>query len=149
MDHLQRPELNKGTIDFIVGEDYWASHPPKGLTTPYFAIEPPHTGAKAPQPMNFLFAFDVSHEAVECGLLRTACTALLTVLYGVRTTDGDTIEPCFPPGSQVAILTFDRTIQFYNLSVRHCAWFKLAFTLSRPCALPWLGFDFWTMMQSG
>ncbi len=31
MDHAQIPELNRGTVDFVVAEDYWTQHPPKSI----------------------------------------------------------------------------------------------------------------------
>ncbi|KAJ7269654.1 sec24-related protein [Mycena rebaudengoi] len=108
MDHLQRPELNRGTVDFAVPDDYWATNPPQRLSMPYFSIEPPPSGPRKPQPMNFVFAFDVSNDAVQSGLLHAACTALQDILFGVHA--------CFPPKSQLAILTFDRTLHFHDLS---------------------------------
>ncbi|TFK72464.1 hypothetical protein BDN72DRAFT_326010 [Pluteus cervinus] len=116
LDQLQRPELNRGTVDFAVGEEYWASHPPATLTNPYYSIEPLPSGAKPPSPMNFVFAIDVSSDAVRCGALKAICSTLLAILYGGDTIDGDNIEPCFPPGSRLAVLTFDQTIHFYDLS---------------------------------
>lgn len=115
LDHLQRPELNKGTVDFAVPEEYWASHAPERLSMPYYSIEPHPTGSRKPAPMNYLFAFDVSHESVQSGFLRTACASLRTVLFGSE--DGR-IAPCIPRDSKIGILSFDRAIHFYDLSVR-------------------------------
>jgi hypothetical protein len=114
LDRLQRPELNKGTVDFIVPEDYWASPPPLSLTRSYSSIEPSSSVPRKPQSMNYLFAFDVSLEAIHSGFLQTACNSLREMLYG-RADDG--IEPCFPAESHVAIVTFDKSLYFYNLSV--------------------------------
>ncbi|KII87811.1 hypothetical protein PLICRDRAFT_690689 [Plicaturopsis crispa FD-325 SS-3] len=113
LDHLQRPELNKGTVDFIVSEEYWALHPPPRLSQPYFTTEPQPSGSRAPQPLQYVFALDVSSESVQSGFLATACEALRTILYG---STEPLVEPCFPLQSRVAIITYDRALHFYNLS---------------------------------
>ncbi|KAI0642552.1 sec24-like protein [Trametes meyenii] len=113
LDHLQRPELNKGTVDFTVSEEYWAPNPPPHIRPLYYSVVPsPTSGVRKPQPMDYVFAFDVSQEAVRSGFLRTACAALLESLFG----DGESIPSCFPQACRVAILAFDQTLQFYNLS---------------------------------
>lgn len=115
LDHLQRPELNKGTVDFAVSEEYWTPQPPPSIRPLYYSVVPqPTTGVRKPQPMDYVFVFDVSQEAVRSGFLKTACAVLLAALFG----DGESIPPCFPQESRIAILAFDRTLQFYNLSVR-------------------------------
>ncbi|GLB42301.1 putative sec23/Sec24 trunk domain [Lyophyllum shimeji] len=116
LDHLQRPELNKGTVDFAVPKEYWAIHPPQGFTLPYYTVEPQMTGPRAPEPMSYVFAFDVSSEAVQSGLLRSACACVSTLLFGGTNMDGAPVDRCFPPGSSLAILTYDETIHFYDLS---------------------------------
>lgn len=118
MDHVQRPELNRGTVDFIVSEAYWAQHPPPKINLSYASVEPPPTGTKKPVPLDYLFAFDVSHDAIETGFLKTACDLLRTVLYGGTSVDGQQIEPCFPAASRIAIMTYDLTLHFYDLNVR-------------------------------
>lgn len=118
LDHLQRPELFKGTVDFTAPMEYWASNPPEGLVSSFSSIENPPTGPREPKPMRYVFALDVSQEAVTSGLLETACAALLSTLLGVEQEDGSAPpEPCIPPASEIAIITFDRTIHYYNLSV--------------------------------
>lgn len=69
--------------------------------------------------MNFVFAFDVSLEAVKSGFTSAACTVLSKCLYGEEAEDGSMVEPCFPQESQICILSFDRSLHFYDLSVRH------------------------------
>ncbi|KAF8839165.1 beta-sandwich domain of Sec23/24 [Paxillus ammoniavirescens] len=117
LDHADRPELNKGTVDFIVeGEDYWAPPPLPKLTPTYFSTELPPTTPRKPQPLNYLFAFDVSIQAVESGFLQSVCSTILDILYGGTAADGSTFDACFPQGCRLGILTFDRTLHFYNLS---------------------------------
>ncbi|KAL4067050.1 hypothetical protein V8B97DRAFT_2025337 [Scleroderma yunnanense] len=117
LDHANRPELNKGTVDFVVNsEDYWAPPPLPKLTPLYHSTEPPSTTPREPQAMNCLLAFDVSFEAIESGLLQSACQAFIDILYGYTTEHGTSMEPCFPQGCRIGILTFDRTLHFYNLS---------------------------------
>lgn len=118
LDHLKRPELCHGTVDFAVPQEYWASNPPEGITTPFISLEPPLTGERAPLPLDYVFALDVSNEAVQSGLLATACLALRTVLYGGSNDDGSFTSPCLPPQSNISIFTFDSTLHFYDLSVR-------------------------------
>ncbi|KAI8976654.1 sec24-like protein [Trametes punicea] len=113
LDHLQRPELNKGTVDFAVSEEYWAPHPPPSIRPLYYSVvPPPTTGVRKPEPMDYVFVFDVSQEAVRSGFLKVACATLLECLFG----DGEAVPSCFPQSSRIAILAFDRTLQFYNLS---------------------------------
>ncbi|KAI0367684.1 sec24-like protein [Pilatotrama ljubarskyi] len=113
LDHLQRPELNKGTVDFAVSEEYWAPHAPPSIRPLYYSVVPqPTSGVRKPLPMDYVFVFDVSQEAVRSGFLKTACAVLLEALFG----DGESMPPCFPRTSRLAILAFDRTLQFYNLS---------------------------------
>ncbi|OSD01370.1 sec24-like protein [Trametes coccinea BRFM310] len=113
LDYLQRPELSKGTVDFAVPEEYWAPNPPPHIRPLYYSVVPPSTtGLRKPQPMDYVFVFDVSQEAVRSGFLKVACATLLEALFG----DDESIPPCFPPPSRIAVLAFDRTLQFYNLS---------------------------------
>ncbi|KAJ7060993.1 sec24-related protein [Mycena amicta] len=107
-DHDRRLELNCGTVDFVVPSDYWATNPPQRLSMPYFSVEPPPAGPRQPQPLHFLFAFDVSTAAIQSGALHAACTALQDALFGQNA--------CFPLESSLAIITFDETLHFYDLS---------------------------------
>ena len=129
LDHLQRPELNKGTVDFVVtsNNNYWAQHPPPRLSLPYFNPMPPAEGSRTPAPMDYIFAFDVSRDAQTSGFLQAACDSVRTVLYGGTYGNNVPLEASFPPASRVAILTFDSAIHFYDLSVRS---FSLQFITS-------------------
>ncbi|KIK68465.1 hypothetical protein GYMLUDRAFT_35886 [Collybiopsis luxurians FD-317 M1] len=117
LDHMDRPELCKGTVDLVVPEEYFASNPPR-ITSPYFSPTPPPTGIRPPQPLNFFFALDVSVEAVQSNFLYASCITLLKMLYGGpdATDEQVMLDSCFPVGSRVAIITFDSTLQFYNLT---------------------------------
>ncbi|KAF8348577.1 sec24-related protein [Amanita rubescens] len=113
LDHLERPELNRGIVDFVVPEDYWAQNPRKGLSTSYLQVGLSQTGSRPPMPMNYIFAIDVSHDSVTTGFLKSACDAIRRVLFG----DADmSLEPCFPLESRLAIITFDHTVHFYTFS---------------------------------
>lgn len=119
LDHMQRPELNKGTIDFVVPDEYWAVDPPPRIT-PLFqsVITPPKSGRRQPKPMLYVFALDVSMDAIKSGFTLSACMNLLGVLYNSQS-EGDTKPgPCIPPESKICIITYDRTIHFYDLSPR-------------------------------
>ncbi|KXN91832.1 hypothetical protein AN958_11651 [Leucoagaricus sp. SymC.cos] len=115
LDHADRPELNRGTYEFAVHEGYWPQHPPTKINPSYFSVDPPLAGSKRPLPMNYVFALDVSNDAIETGFLKASCALLKTVLYGGTSLDGQQLDPCFKPGCQLAILTYDRTLHFYDL----------------------------------
>lgn len=145
----KRAELQRGTVDFLVPSTYWAPVPPKRLIHSFVPLTedsgttgrpsldtkpsllPPlksaETATRKPAPMNYVFALDVSLEAVQGGLLRSACDILLDILYGSRvaegTTDGEagagesTRLSWWNPESKLAILTYDRELCFYDFSV--------------------------------
>jgi len=120
LDHLQRPELNKGTVDFLVTpcEDYWATQPPPHIAQPFASVDGPPSGPRPPTPMDYIFAFDVSNEAVVSGFLQSACDALKSVLYGSSDASGVAITPpSFPPSLRIAIITFDTALHFYDMTV--------------------------------
>lgn len=121
LDHLQRPELNKGTVDFAVPKEYWAPQPEPRIEALYQPVVPTSTSeTRPPEPMRYVFAFDVSQEAMQSGFTRIACLQVLDILYGYDAQDGTRVEPCFPARSRVCIISYDRAIQFYDLSVRMC-----------------------------
>ena len=125
LDHLQRPELNKGTVDFTVPEKYWAPHPLPRIIPSFYTPEPPPTSpSRSPRPMKFLVILDVTFDAIRLGFTKAACFALNAALYGGVTETGEALPPCFPQGSMIAIMTFDETIHFHDLSV----WLSYSFT---------------------
>lgn len=87
IDWHERPELAYGTYDMSVPNDYWFEE-------------------KKPHPMRYLFAIDVSLESVKKELPQIAAEAIRKTIYG-----GD-----FPQNAQIGIITYDRSIHFYNLS---------------------------------
>jgi protein transport protein SEC24 len=118
LDQLQRPELTKGTVDFTVPQSYYASHSPPKLSLPYYSVEPPPQGTREPVPMDYVFAFDVGRENVVNGLISEACKTLRGILYGgMEDESGQEVEACWPGSGRIAIITFDGTLHFYNLSV--------------------------------
>ena len=118
LDHLQRPELNKGTVDFAVSREYWAPHPPPRIKPLYQPVLPSlEAGFRQPQPMDFVFVIEMTSEAITSGFAKASCESLLRTLYGGQSDDGTQVEPCFPEQSRLCIMTFDRTLQFYEFSV--------------------------------
>ncbi|KAJ3736609.1 hypothetical protein DFJ43DRAFT_1143375 [Lentinula guzmanii] len=118
LDHMDRPELCKGTIDFVVGEEYFASNPPQRITPPYYSPTSLPTGIRLPQPLNFVIALDVSVEAVQSNFLYAACISLLKILYGGPDPVDEEVmlNPCFHPGSRIAIITYDESLHFHDLT---------------------------------
>ena len=113
LDHLQRPELNKGTIDFLVPDEYWAIEPPPNLNPSYTRVGPPSKRThRPPHPISYVFAFDTSVDAVRSGFLRSSCNALQATIYQ-ETEEG--IACKLPAGSKVAIISYDCVINVYNL----------------------------------
>ncbi|KAK9358257.1 Sec23/Sec24 trunk domain-containing protein [Lipomyces starkeyi] len=87
IDRDQRPELNLGTVEFAVPKGYWKV---------------------TPEPMKYVFAIDVSADAVNKSLPHLTAQAIRRALYGP---DGG-----LPEGCKIAIITYDRTLHFYNLN---------------------------------
>jgi protein transport protein SEC24 len=80
------------------------------------------TATRTPAPMNYVFALDVSLEAVQTGFLNSICETLLDMLYGGSGTEAEnaeaTLRSWWNPESKLAIVTFDRELCFYDFSVR-------------------------------
>lgn len=101
VDRMQRPELLMGTVEFLVPKEYWNKEP-IGLQT--------------------LFLIDVSRESVHRGFLKGVCEGIAEALYGedgqADGTEGDESRARkVPLGSKVGIVTFDKEVHFYNLTV--------------------------------
>ncbi|KAL9019899.1 MAG: hypothetical protein Q9185_002841 [Variospora sp. 1 TL-2023] len=105
VDRPQRPELTVGTVEFMVPKEYWA---------------------KEPVGLHWLFLIDVGQEAIQRGFLQAFCQGVLLALYGDEhekedeDQDGETPEVPrrIPAGSQVAFVTFDRSMYFFNCSAK-------------------------------
>jgi protein transport protein SEC24 len=116
VDRLQRPELMMGTVEFTVPKEYWA---------------------KEPVGLQQLFLIDVSQESVNRGFLKGVCDGIINALYGdeeEETPEGTEAESRkVPEGSKIGIVTFDREIHFYSLSVGRSPFFY--YSLLIKCSL--------------
>jgi protein transport protein SEC24 len=147
MDIGSRPELRFGTVDFAVPPAYWAENPTsfleRGLshtgdllaslndavvaTTGHIPTEKEKTQRqrekqredqqlRRPQSIGRVFAVDVSWSAGKTGIISEVCKSIKTMLYGdTPVSQGQTSQP--PPTGRVAIMTYDRSLHFYDLSV--------------------------------
>ncbi|KAJ5174841.1 uncharacterized protein N7482_000718 [Penicillium canariense] len=100
VDRMQRPELMMGTVEFLVPKEYWNKEP-VGLRT--------------------LFLIDVSRESVHRGYLKGVCAGIAEALYGedgeADGSEGDESKARkLPAGAKVGIVTYDKEVQFYNLT---------------------------------
>ena len=141
LDLDQRPELLKGSIDFIVPKDYWVQDMPPSTSTSNLTIP------RTPQPLHYIFAIDVSCDVSQRRapqgaqaqepelrihpMLREVCRNLKEIIYGTEEenllgedgqeqTNGhaaQTRKGGLPQGAKVAIVTFDKVVHFYNLKV--------------------------------
>lgn len=102
VDREQRPELMRGTVEFLVPKEYWN---------------------KQPVGLRWLFLIDVGQEAYNKGFIAAFCEGVLEALYGQNDESEETDETNrrLPKGSKVGFITFDKDIHFYNLSVSHIA----------------------------
>lgn len=101
VDREQRPELMKGTVEFLVPKEYWSKEP-VGLRT--------------------LFVIDVCQESFNKGYLTAVCQGILSALYGAEEEaqsgeDGSEIKRSIPLGAKVGFITYDKDIHFYNCNV--------------------------------
>ncbi|ORY60776.1 putative ER to golgi transport protein [Pseudomassariella vexata] len=98
VDRDQRPELSRGTVEFVVPKEYWT---------------------KEPVGLNWLFLIDVTQEAFNKGFLEAFCEGILASLYapeGEDVENDENGEPKrrIPPGAKVGFVTYDKDIHFYN-----------------------------------
>lgn len=123
LDHLERMELNRGTIDFVVPKQYWAVQPEPRLMpshySPFPSIPKSH---RPPMALRHVFVLDVSHGAISSGFLQSTCNILIDVLFGP---DPEQLV------TEVAFLTFDDRIHFYRFPVGTAmfAFVKLNFSM--------------------
>ncbi|KAI9882736.1 MAG: hypothetical protein M1823_005514 [Watsoniomyces obsoletus] len=106
VDREQRPELMRGTVEFMVPKEYWA---------------------KEPVGLHLLFVIDVGQEAVNKAFLEGFCEGILSALYSHddspsngtdenETDEDEKTHRSLPLGVKVGIMTFDKEVHFYNLS---------------------------------
>jgi protein transport protein SEC24 len=108
VDRDQRPELSRGTVEFVVPKEYWT---------------------KEPVGLNWLFVIDVTQEAFNKGFLEAFCEGILAALYAPEGGEDDRDENGepkrrLPAGAKVGFVTYDKDIHFYSCHVRTRA-FKL------------------------
>lgn len=99
VDRDQRPELHRGTVEFVVPKEYWT---------------------REPVGLRWLFVIDVTQESYNKGFLETFCDGILAALYGGDdSAEGENAEPTrrVPEGVKVGFITYDKDIHFYNMHV--------------------------------
>lgn len=107
MDLDERSELRFGSVDFLVGKEYWVQENQAA----------PGSKPREPVPLNYIFAIDVSWTSARCGLVGEVVKGLRELLYPTSV-EGEEAKPCgLPHGSKIGIITFDRTVQYFNLKV--------------------------------
>ncbi|ODV64343.1 Sfb3p ASCRUDRAFT_73987 [Ascoidea rubescens DSM 1968] len=92
IDYFQRPELTRGIVDFILPKAY--------------NLNP----ELPPNPIHHIFLIDVSYNSIHLGLNKIAAESIRSILYD------DNYWQNLSCGSKIAIVTFDKSIHFYNLS---------------------------------
>lgn len=97
IDRMQRPELMMGTVEFLVPKDYWN---------------------KEPVGLRWLFLVDATQESVQRGFLKGVCKGILDALYDTSDNSEDETARRIPEGSKVGIVTYNKEVQFYNLSAQ-------------------------------
>jgi len=85
MDYLQRPELSRGSIEYVASSEY--------IT-------------QSPRPISYLFVVDVSASSIQQGVLRSFATSAKAIIDSLPDNNA----------SRFGLITFDSSIQFYNLN---------------------------------
>ncbi len=100
VDREQRPELMRGTVEFLVPKEYWS---------------------KEPVGLRWLFLIDVGQESFNKGYLEAFCEGIMAALYGGEGLNDEadgSLKRSIPKGAKVGFVTFDKDIYFYNVNVR-------------------------------
>ncbi|KFA73312.1 hypothetical protein S40288_09789 [Stachybotrys chartarum IBT 40288] len=100
VDRDQRPELHRGTVEFVVPKEYWT---------------------KEPVGQRWLFLIDATQESYNKGFMETFCDGILAALYGgddKEKDDNGEVNRRVPQGTKVGFVTYDKDIQFYNVNSR-------------------------------
>ncbi|KAK4100355.1 beta-sandwich domain of Sec23/24 [Parathielavia hyrcaniae] len=99
VDRDQRPELTRGTVEFVVPKEYWT---------------------REPVGLRYLFLIDVTQESFNKGFLESFCDGILRTLYAAEDNDdkdeSGEIERRIPAGAKVGFVTYDKEVHFYNVS---------------------------------
>ncbi|EDV22255.1 uncharacterized protein TRIADDRAFT_29202 [Trichoplax adhaerens] len=90
-DKDMRPELNFPSYEFIVNQDYCRNN-------------------KFPETPAYVFVIDVSYNSIQSGMVNLLCRSLLPLLDNLPRVDGADDSDI-----RVGIITYDKSIQFYNL----------------------------------
>lgn len=99
LDREQRPELMRGTVEFMVPKEYWS---------------------KQPVGIRWLFLIDVTQESYNKGFLSAFCDGILSSLYSEENEaeegeDGEKkTKRMIPEGAKVGFMTYDKEVHFYN-----------------------------------
>lgn len=86
-DRWARAELNHGVVEFVAPTEYMV---------------------RPPQPAVFVFLIDVSHNAIQSGMVATATRTILENLDRIPNEDNRT---------KVAFIAFDTSLHFFSLPV--------------------------------
>ncbi|KAK4111583.1 hypothetical protein N656DRAFT_733417 [Canariomyces notabilis] len=99
VDRDQRPELTRGTVEFVVPKEYWT---------------------REPVGLRYLFLIDVTQESYNKGFLESFCDGILRALYGAEENEekdeNGEVKRRIPAGAKVGFVTFDKEVHFYNVS---------------------------------
>ena len=87
-DRWARAELNHGVVEFVAPTEYMV---------------------RPPQPAVYIFLIDVSHNAIQSGMVATATRTILENLDRIPNEDNRT---------KVAFIAFDTSLHFFSLPVR-------------------------------
>jgi len=93
-DKYDRPELSLSVVEYLAPAEYMVRPPP---------------------PPAYFFVLDVSAQAVSSGMLAHVAEAIKAALFG-----SDDVEGTLPGGerTQIGFLTYDTSVQYFNLSKR-------------------------------
>ncbi|EFX03393.1 sec23 sec24 family protein [Grosmannia clavigera kw1407] len=100
IDRDQRPELCRGTVEFVVPKEYYT---------------------KDPVGLRWLFVIDATQDSYNKGFLEAFCEGILGALYGGEAaqeaaSEDDEPRRSIPANARVGFVTFDKEVQFYNVS---------------------------------
>ncbi|KAK3990956.1 hypothetical protein QBC44DRAFT_324504 [Cladorrhinum sp. PSN332] len=99
VDRDQRPELTRGTVEFVVPKEYYT---------------------REPVGLRYLFVIDVTQESYNKGFLESFCDGILRALYASEENEekdeNGEVKRRIPLGAKVGFVTYDKEVHFYNVS---------------------------------